>query len=54
MSCASFLAQDLLLSGLMRELLTGTLMLLVCGAVYVQNDPTVWTVFSLIFSRFIR
>ena len=53
MSCVAILAQDLLLSSFMRELFTGTLMLLACGAVYVQNDPTVWNSFSLILSRFI-
>jgi len=53
MSCVAILAQDLLLSRFMRELFTGTLMLLACGAVYVQNDPTVWNSFSLILSRFI-
>jgi hypothetical protein len=26
----------------MRELGTGLLMLMVCGAVYLQTDPTIW------------
>jgi hypothetical protein len=38
---------------LMRELGTGSLMLLACGAVYVQNDPTIWNSLSLLFVRFI-
>jgi hypothetical protein len=54
MDCVAILAQDLLLSSRMRELFTGTLMLLACGAVYIQSDPTIWNSFSLILSRFIR
>jgi hypothetical protein len=27
--------------------------LLACGAVYVQNDPTIWNSLSLLFARFI-
>jgi hypothetical protein len=54
MNFISIVAQDMLCSSFMRELFAGTLMLLACGAVYVQNDPTVWTIFSLIFCRFIR
>jgi hypothetical protein len=37
----------------MREVRTGFLMLLTCGAVYVQNDPTIWNSFSQILVRFI-
>jgi hypothetical protein len=53
MNYFAILAQDLLFSDLMRELFTGTLMLLACGALYVQNDPTFWNSLSLIFFRFI-
>ena len=38
---------------LMRELGTGSLMLLACGAVYVQNDPTIWNSLSLLLARLI-
>jgi hypothetical protein len=35
----------------MRELGTGFLMLLACGAFYVQADPTIWNSFSQSFAR---
>jgi hypothetical protein len=37
----------------MRETGTGFLMLLACGAFYVQTDPTIWNSFSQIFVRFL-
>jgi hypothetical protein len=37
----------------MRELETGLLMLLVCGALYVQADPTIWSNLSHIVVRLI-
>jgi hypothetical protein len=43
----------LLLFQFMRELETGLLMLLVCGALYVQTDPTIWSSLSQIVVRLI-
>jgi hypothetical protein len=44
----------MVLSGLaMRELRTGFLMLLACGAFYVQIDPSIWNRFSQIFALFL-
>jgi hypothetical protein len=37
----------------MRELGTGFLMLLACGAFYVQTDLTIWNSFYQIFARFL-
>jgi hypothetical protein len=37
----------------MRELGTGLLMLMVCGAVYLQTDPTILNVLSQIVVRLI-
>jgi len=37
----------------MRELETGFLMLLVCGALYVQADPAIWSNLSHMVVRLI-
>jgi hypothetical protein len=49
----SLLASILLLFYFMRELETGLLMLLVCGALYLQTDPSLWTSLSQIVVRLI-
>jgi len=37
----------------MRELETGVLMLMVCIALYIQTDPTLWSSLSQIVVRLI-
>jgi hypothetical protein len=37
----------------MGELGTGFVMLLACGAFYVQTDPMIWKSFCQIFARFL-
>jgi hypothetical protein len=37
----------------MRELGTGLLMLMVCGAAYVQADPSLWSALSHLVVRLI-